>query len=81
MYQAQMIPTEISIPISGGSRGAPGARPPVDQNFFNFIGFSENIIKILGRFPSPRDWHPLLGEVLDPLLPIELFLIIGTRGK
>ena len=32
---------------SGGSKGG----PPTDQNFFNFIGFSENIIKILGRRP------------------------------
>ena len=44
-----------------------GAPPPTDQNFFNFIGFSENTTKILGRRPS-RDWHPLLGEVLDPPL-------------
>ena len=39
--------------------------PPMDQNFFNFIGFSENINKILGRHPPPTDWHPLLGVVLD----------------
>ena len=52
---------------SSESRGRPW-RPPMDQNFFNFIGFSENI-KILGRRPPPpRDWCPLLGEVLDPPL-------------
>ena len=54
--------------------GAPDAHPPTDQNFFNFIGFSENIIKILGRHP-PRDWRPLLGEVLAP--PLLLIILHG----
>ena len=54
--------------LSGRFRGggALGTRSPMDQNFFNFIGFSKNIIIILGRRAPPRDWRPLLGEVLDP---------------
>ena len=29
----------------------PARAPPMDQHFFNFIGFSEKITKILGRDP------------------------------
>ena len=46
---AQFTFQEVVNKFSGGSKGR-GA-PPMDQNFFNFIGFSENIIKILGRRP------------------------------
>ena len=47
--------------------GAPGARPPMDQNFFNFMGFFRKCIHILG-------WHPLLRQVLDPPLANDLHL-------
>ena len=48
-------PSESTKSSSGSKGGDPGVRLPTDQNFFNFIGFSENVIKILGRRP-PRDW-------------------------
>ena len=37
--------------------------------------FSENIIKI-----PPRDWCPLLGEVLDPPLLMLILSVIPLRG-
>ena len=53
--------------ISGGGLRPWRAHPPLDQSFFNFIGFSENITKILGRRPLGTG-PPRLGEVLDPPL-------------
>ena len=35
-----------------------GRRPLTGQDFFNFIGFSENIIKILGWRPLPQGLTP-----------------------
>ena len=39
-YRYRRIGTALSDILSGGLRGVPPAHtPPMDQNFFNFIGF------------------------------------------
>ena len=60
------ITDHISVVDSGG--GTPGASPPTDQIFFNFMGFFRKCINILGWLPPLRVWGPLLGQVLDPPL-------------
>ena len=51
----------LDIYHSGGFRGAGGVLParvsPMDQNFFNFMGFFRKCINILGRRP-PRGLAP-----------------------
>ena len=58
----------------GRIRRAPPLRTKISLISY---GFSENITKILGRRP-PRDWRPLLGEVLDP--PLLSVHICGWGG-
>ena len=44
------VPCTVADLKGGGLH--PARAPPTDQNFFNFIGFSENITKILDRRPT-----------------------------
>ena len=61
--------------IQGGTRHASPLRTKISLISW---GFSENIIKILDRRP-PRDWRPLLGEVL--VSPLAVYRYAVKRFK
>ena len=58
--------------------GCEGRAPPGGQNSFNFMQFLGNFGKIVCWTPSPGSWHPLLGENLDPPLPVEELFVNTT---
>ena len=50
---------QLKAKTSGGSKGgAPGAPPPMVQNFLNFVQFFGKFGKIIGRHPLPGGLVP-----------------------
>ena len=67
------LPAENSVADPGG---APSARPPRDQNFFNSMQFFGKSGKCVCWRPLLEGWRPLLREILDA--PLQLSLTISN---
>ena len=63
--------------ISGGSKGARGTRAPSPRGskFFLFHAVFGKFLQNRMLAPPPWSWRPLLGEILDPPLVMEIQLL------
>ena len=58
------------VPVADLREGAPGMHRPMDQNFFNFMGFFRKCINILGRLPPKGvDAPPMTSSGSTPGYP------------
>ena len=58
--------------VSSGSKGGRPPPPPTDQSFFNFMGFFRKCIKNIESAPNLRSLRPLIQQVLDPPLHVQV---------
>ena len=69
---------KITNTFSGGSKGGEKDTPPGDPNSFNFMQFFGKIWQNRMLAP-PESWRPLLGEILDPPLTLNVNISINTH--